>query len=161
MGWTSNGDTFQDTSTGVDLTGELVARLRLAAADMRQAARAAALLADLHEAGGGAERDAEGTLIKGVVFAYARPFAGRDAVGALDPEEWAPVDSRQALLHRALIASRTRLHAEDDRSLAGPEISLRLPGGLSAGTWTRVSELAAAQERRITASASQLEDGHP
>jgi hypothetical protein len=155
--WTSNGDTFGGTSGSIGLVGELVGRLRLAAADMRQAARAAALLAELHGAGD-AEDDSEGALVKGVVFAYARPFTRRDGVGALDPEEWAPVDSRQALLHRSLIASRARLLDQGDWSLAGSQVPLRLPGGVSAGTWMRVSELAAAQGRWLTASASRLED---
>jgi hypothetical protein len=148
-----------DDESSVEVIRGLVRRLKLDASDMRQAARDAALLAGICEARGPAQSEHDIALVTGVVLAYARPFTRSDDVGALDADEWTPVDRRQAILHRTLIASRNDRYANGTRqSGRSDDTSAAFPARLSARTWAGISELAAEQERRMRASASRLED---
>jgi hypothetical protein len=116
----------------------LARRLELGEGDMGQAARGAALLAELCRTDSCAQGNGETALVTGVLLAYARPFTRRDDVGGLDADEWAPTDVRQARLHRTLIASRnhrstdtTNRAGHNDRSAFMTPVPPR-PGGGSA-----------------------------
>jgi hypothetical protein len=129
----------------------LARRLEHGDGDMGQAARGAALLAELCRTNGRAQSDGETALITGVVLAYARPFTRRDDVGGLDADEWTPTGVRQASLHRMLIASRNdRLTDTTTRSGDSSDAS-GFPASVSARKWERISELAAGQKRRMRA----------
>jgi len=129
----------------------LARRLELGDGDMGQAARGAALLAELCRTDGRAESNGETALITGVVLAYARPFTRRDEVGGLDAEEWAPTGVRQASLHRMLIASRNDRSTDTTTRSGDSSDASGFPASVSARKWERISELAAEQKRRMRA----------
>ena len=126
-------------------------RLEHGGDDMGQAARGAALLAELCRTDGRAQSDGETALITGVVLAYARPFTRRDDVGGLDADEWAPTDVRQASLHRMLIASRNDRLTDTTTRFGDSSDASGFPADVSARTGVRIGELAAGQKRRMRA----------
>jgi hypothetical protein len=126
-------------------------RLEHGGDDMGQAARGAALLAEVCRTDGRAQGNGETALITGVVLAYARPFTRRDEVGGLDADEWAPTDMRQASLHRMLIASRNHRFTDTTTRSGDSSDASGFPASVSARKWERISELAAEQKRRMRA----------
>jgi hypothetical protein len=140
-------------------------RLRVAASDMRQAARGAGHLGGIRaNTLDRMHSDADRALETGVIVSYARPNT-RHGNGQLDSGKWEPADASDANLHHAIIRLRNIRYAHTDKTdLRGTEDVFggghfsESWVGLHDDAWARIETLADQQAKAFDALADQLQN---